>query len=201
MKRIISCALLLFFILPKTNAQQAMEKGQSSVNLYYGLNVLTAYYKGLADAANVTGEVEIKGVGPVGIVYEYMVAEKIGLGGEFGYALTSVKYRGNEDPGSAMIYDYKASVTTMRAQLRMNLHFAKSEKFDGYVLFNGGYRNYNVVWESNDPFFDNVNQSSFVPVGVKVGLGLRYFFVPNFGLHAEIALGSPLMCGGLSFKF
>lgn len=201
MKSQIICVLLFFSVCQNTFGQNAMEKSQSSVNIYYGLNLLTAYYKGLADAANVVGEVEISGIGPVGVVYEYMVTEKIGVGGEIGYALTEVKYKGNDDPSSSMIYDYRASVATTRAQLRMNLHFANSEKFDGYVLFNAGYRNYNVTYESNDPFFTDVNQSSFVPIGVKVGLGLRYFFVPNFGLHAEIAIGSPLMCAGISFKF
>ncbi len=201
MKNILISFTLILSLSGKLGAQQAIEQGESSINMYYGLNLLTAYYKGLANAANMVGEVSIKGIGPVGMVYEYMVAEKIGIGGEFGYALTEVQYRGNNDPASSMVYDYEASVTTIRAQLRMNLHFANSEKFDAYMLFNGGYRNYNVSWQSNDPAFIDGSQSSYVPVGVKIGLGLRYFFTPNFGLHTEIALGSPLMCGGLSFKF
>lgn len=201
MKYQIICVLLFLSLGQNTFGQNAIEKGQSSVNVYYGLNILTAYYKGLANAYNVVGEVGISGIGPAGLVYEYMVTEKIGVGAELGYALTEVNYKGNDDPTSSIIYSYRASVATTRAQLRMNLHFANSEKFDGYVLFNAGYRNYDVVYESNDPFFTDLNQSSFVPIGVKIGLGLRYFFVPNVGLHAEIAIGAPVMCGGISFKF
>ena len=36
-----------------------------------------------------------------------------------------------------------------------------------------------------------------IPFGFKPGLGLRYFFTENFGLNVELALGTPLLGGGV----
>ena len=199
MKKTAIVILLLGITISNIHAQ-ALKKDGNSVNIYYGINVFTSFYKSVADQSGVTG-VKVSGMGPVGIVYEHMMTDNIGLGGEIGYAKTTVEYKDSYDPTSAILYDYRYNFTTIRAQLRLNLHFAKSENFDAYMLFNAGYRNMSATFESNDPLAIEESVSSFVPIGIKIGLGIRYFFTDNIGIHTEIALGSPLIGGGLSFKF
>jgi hypothetical protein len=42
---------------------------------------------------------------------------------------------------------------------------------------------------------------SFIPLGIKPGVGFRYFFTKNIGINTEVALGMPVFNGGLSVKF
>lgn len=83
---------------------------------------------------------------------------------------------------------------------RANFHFTNSEKFDAYGFVSAGYRGSSITFTSNDP---NAIKSSysFIPFGLKPGVGFRYFFTDNIGINAEIAIGTPVMGGGLSFKF
>jgi hypothetical protein len=213
MKKLLLSGLLLLGILADLSSQtadsdgepRAVKEGDNSVNFYYGTNLLTTIYK---RAASSTAEnVKFKSLGPIGIVYEHLLTDVIGLGVEFGYSKTTVEYRDSYYNSSLLyqtneIYEYQLTATTIRAMFRANFHFAKSEKFDAYGLISVGYRSTKFNFTSTNPY-DNGSYdfNSLIPVGVKPGLGFRYFFIPNVGINLEIAAGTPLMCGGLSFKF
>jgi hypothetical protein len=201
-----------FFLLTESVAQQqqqpparkrAIHEGENSINLYYGTNLLAGIYKSVA--ASTAENIKVRSMGPIGLVYEHMLTSVIGLGAELGYARTTLEYRDASVyyvNGQPVSYDYSLSFTTYRAMVRANFHFAESDKFDAYGLVSGGYRSTSFTYTTGNPYDNSrLNYKSIFPFGVKPGLGLRYFFTPNIGINLEMALGTPLLCGGLSFKF
>jgi len=185
---------------------QVMTKGNQSVNLYYGYSVFRAYYINVAEliAKEENIEYSINTKGPYGLVYEYMVADVIGLGGEVGYAATELNWilDGVDINLNPTKWNYKANFATTRVQLRLNFHIVKNNYFDTYILFNAGYRSTKFNINTDDPFYiPEVSVPLFFPIGVKMGLGVRYFFLKNIGLNAEFAVGSPMLSGGISVRF
>ncbi len=195
-------------LLNGLNAQdaRAVPKGKNSVNIYYGYNVFTDIFKSVANdnALNV----KVKSIGPVGLVYEHMMTDAVGLGVEGGYTkltisdqYTDTYYDANNNLQTGT-YDESLSFTTIRAMIRLNIHFVKDENFDCYFLTSAGYRNTKFAYSSNNPNYTAAGSfSSPINFGLKPGLGVRYFFNGAIGLHAEIAIGTPIACGGLSFRF
>ncbi len=213
MKNIFLCFLALA-IVSLTHAQSqtqespknAVPKGKNIVNLYYGVSIVGAFYKSVASQAAI--DVKTKTIGPVGLVYEHMVTDKIGIGAEFGYTNVYVGYNESQTyftSGGASVTDnylYEYNFNTIRAMFRANFHFAESDKFDAYGLVSAGYRHTTFSFKTSDPYYTgSVSITSPIPVGLKPGIGFRYFFTDVVGLNIELALGTPLMCGGLSFKF
>jgi hypothetical protein len=211
MKKIIILTFASLFAFNNVNSQsdaknetsKAMHKGVNSVNLYYGVSIFSGIYKAAAAADAI--DLKFKTVGPVGIVYEHMVTDIVGLGAEFGYTQFTMNYTepgNNSQTGLVENWIVQWQFTTIRAMFRANFHFANSENFDAYGLISAGYRNTTFKFNTNDPFYNaNVTFRGGIPFGVKPGIGLRYFFTNNIGLNMEIAMGTPIMCGGLSFKF
>jgi hypothetical protein len=213
MKKLITICLSLL-ITNSIFAQKAIEmkssesdnvvsKGKNTINLYYGYSVFGSVSNS-AFGSTAIG-LTTTNFGPIGIVYEHLVTDKLGLGVEFGYAKSSVKYSITDiDPNTGNDATYSASYsrTLLRIQARFNYHFIQSEKFDGYMLINAGYRGATNTFSTTDPNSSySITLPNFVPVGIKVGVGFRYFFTKAIGINAEIALGTPIMSGGLSFKF
>jgi hypothetical protein len=179
------------------------KKGDNFINIYYGLSLIRPFYRALAAANSV--DVKISGVGPAGLVYEHLVTDEVGLGAELNYASTVVKYRVERDNlnGGRSYYEEKVEVTTYRVAFRAAYHFSKSDKLDAYAFVSAGYRGYNYRYSTSYTTVGSVSFSrpSVLPLGFKPGIGIRYFFSPAIGLNAEFALGTPLMCAGLAFKF
>jgi hypothetical protein len=185
----------------KEKPKRALYKGRSSVNLYYGTNLLSGFLKNVFTQSNSLG-VTVQNLGPIGLTYEYMVTDEVGIGVEGGYSSTKITFY-EEDfdyNGQMYTYDYSYNITLARAMFRFNYHFTEDEKFDAYMLVSGGYRYREYSLSTNDPILPKITWTG-IPFGVKPGIGLRYFFVKNVGLNLEFAAGTPLICGGLSFKF
>jgi opacity protein-like surface antigen len=192
---------------------QALEKGKVAFNAYYGVNIFTAIFKTAYQNSGGNGSAQtdfkIKGMGPIGLSGEYMVTDKVGLGGDFYYANTSISWNEtysdyyNSTTGNyeTRTYNYKVSVPRFAALFRANLHFTEDDNFDSYGIIAAGYKNMSFKFETNDPDYQFAKISSLIPVGLKLGIGFRYFFTDNIGINAEIAAGTPLLCGGLSAKF
>jgi hypothetical protein len=205
-KPVAYLSLLLLSFLMSVSTAQVMNKGNHSVNVYYGYSVFRSYYINVAEliAEDENLDYSISTTGPFGLMYEYMVADVIGLGGELGYSASEFNWvmEGvdvNLDPAK---WNYKVNFATTRIQMRLNFHMIKSDHFDTYILFNAGYRNTKFTVDTDDPFYvPEFKVPLFFPIGVKMGLGVRYFFIKNIGLNAEFALGSPMVSGGLSIRF
>jgi hypothetical protein len=204
MKKIVLFSILAFFSLSEVksqdNSESCVAEGNTIINAYYGLSVISSVYKSV-----IPKEVEglkFSSIGPVGVVFEHLVTDVIGLGAEFGYRQINASYTEASSNGSGQNYTSSVQFTTIRAMFRANFHFSTSEKFDAYALVSAGYKNNKFTFSTNDP--NNSGSLSFggiLPFGIKPGIGLRYFFTKNIGLNLEFAAGSPLMCGGLSLKF
>jgi hypothetical protein len=214
MKKLILSVVLLLGALTGVKSQtsndertRAVMEGDNSVNIYYGTNLLGEVTKRVITAALSSSlDIIVKSSGTYGLVYEHLITDVIGLGAEFGYSKTKLdfNYGGFYNQINQFIpYYYSIDITTIRGMARANFHFVKQEKFDVYGLVSAGLRLTNIKQETSDPNVQYTlnSRSASVSVGVKPGLGFRYFFVPNFGLNLELAIGTPLACGGLSFKF
>ena len=206
MKKTLLFLLVCICLDPVLNAQssddskRAVKEGDNTINVYYGTNVRSRFYKRVASAT--AENLEVKSFGPIGLVYEHMVSEIVGLGAEFGYSRTKLDYYDSYFvSGSTQNYIYTLDFTTIRAMLRANFHFADAEKFDAYALISIGYRRTTFRYSTTDPYDIGLSYNSLIPVGMKPGIGLRYFFTKNIGLNMELAIGTPIACGGLSFKF
>jgi hypothetical protein len=193
--------------LAKEPAERALNKGDNAINVYYGTNLMSSIYKRIASASG--EDFKVKSLGPIGLVYEHMITDGIGIGAEFGYSTTSIDYRDrydHYDPNTGQLitenYNYSLKFTSIRAMFRANFHFAKSPDFDCYGLLSAGYRSTNFSYNTNNPYNTTIfDFKTLIPFGLKPGIGFRYFFTGNFGLNLEIAAGTPLLCGGLAFKF
>src|SRR6476620_2898948 len=141
MKKIVCSCILAFALAGGTQAQETrpLQEGQNSVNVYYGYNALKNFYKAVlpSDADGMIG-----GFGPIGIVYEHMVSESIGMGAEIGYGQTTVKWTQERTDFNSQVntYSYEYKFSTIRAMVRANFHFAKTENFDAYFLLSAGYK-------------------------------------------------------------
>ncbi len=178
-----------------------VNKGDNFINLYYGPSIITSFYRRLA-ATNSTN-VRLNALGPLGIVYEHLITDNIGLGAELGYTKLTLKYDVTLNiNGVSTAATEQLDIIGYRVSFRANFHFAKSDKLDAYGLVSAGYRGNSFKYKSGLPGGNvTYNTPSFVPFGIKPGIGLRYFFTPAFGINAEFAIGTPIICGGLSFKF
>lgn len=207
MKKNLLFLLACFCLHPIAHAQstdqetKAIRKGDNTINIYYGTNLLSRVYKSVAAAT--AENIQAKTLGPIGLVYEHLLTDAIGLGAEFGYSHTRVEYEDlySSAGSQPVFYNFTLDFTTIRAMVRANFHFADAEKFDAYGLISAGFRGTQFSYTTNSPYNEGLSYRSVFPVGIKPGLGLRYFFTKNFGLNMEVALGTPLLCGGLSFKF
>ncbi len=198
LKLIICCAFVAQICLAQDNI---ITKGKNYVNIYYGVNVFTSFYKAVASNASIN--LKTSTLGPIGLVYEHLVTEKIGIGVELGYSSYKLTYNDvtTDINGNLYTYDYTWNFSTIRAMGRANFHFANSDKFDAYGLVSAGYRTTTFSFSTNDPSGSKASFTGFIPFGIKPGIGFRYFFTPNVGINAELAIGTPIICGGLSFKF
>ena len=182
------------------------KKGDQTINLYYGISLFNNIYRNVA-AANAT-DLQFKSLGPIGIMYEYFVADKVGVGMELGYSKFEFSYSYDFDSfttgtvSTTQTFKDTWTFTNIRAMFRANFHFVDSKTFDAYGFFSAGYRNTSYNFTSTNPNANSLRTfNSIIPFGIKPGIGIRYFFTTNIGLNAEFALGTPLMSGGLSFKF
>ena len=179
---------------------QAVEQGKSLVDVYYGFPNLytsvlkTAYANGSQDI-----NVAIQGLGPIGMRYEYMMSDTIGIGGEFNYASSSVSWDA-PDVNNVMQH-YEASSPRTRIMGRFNVHFGGNDHFDGYFGVGAGYKNTQYKFTSSDPTY-NASAKSLIPIAFRLAVGGRYYFTDNIGAGLELGLGGGgIINAGLAFKF
>lgn len=207
MKRIFTIAFLLMgtlFLAANANAQ-AVQRGNVNIDAYYGFpNFGKTLTKNISDNNETVGKV--RGLGPLGVRAEYMLADKFGLGIDFIYnSLSSdITYDSlNNDQTLYRTYHGTASMQRIRVQLRFNYHFVSTEKLDVYTGIGAGTNT--RIWKvkSTDPGykFNSIATGTLLPMSMRLAVGMRYFFIPNLGVNAEIGIGGPLVSVGISAKF
>ena len=201
MKRILLIFVFLFELTSKQSFCQntCIEAGQNILNGYYGLDFFQTLYKNTFKGKS---NLETSEIGPAGLVFEHVVTQKFGFGVEIGYGRLVASYteKSNYNYLGSNTYAYQYSLSTFRAQIRMNFHFVHTEHYDVYSILNFGYRAVKYSFESNDPSAKNESEDSPIPFGIKSGIGIRYFS-QNSGIFIEMAYGTPFMSLGICFKF
>lgn len=196
-------AILFLGTVSTTKVQaQVVEEGTMIFDVYYGFpNLYTSILKAEYVNDNPGEEyqnVKVGGIGPMGLRFEYLITEKIGLGVDMNYTNTTVDWNETIDGNT---YDYNVKVPRIRVMGKFNFHFAKSDKFDAYTAFGAGYGSFKLVTETNDPNYIFTNLENPIPVSIRFALGARYFFNDNLGINLEFGLlGGALINAGLSFK-
>jgi hypothetical protein len=191
-----------------------VSKKAHSLNLLYGTNTrgvtLYAGVKTLLELIpNEYDKFSVNGTGTYEGSYEYMINDEFGLGLEGSYSkttafLTQLSYTVD---GKSYKNDFWLDMEFKRVFVRAAYHFSKAEKFDAYAFIGAGYRSKKMTLHSDNALLNlyevlggEVSVKIGAPFGVKPGIGLRYFFIRNMALSVEIAGGTPLICGGISFK-
>lgn len=199
-KKLLVVVAAIFMAGGSANAQ-AVEQGNFIIDAYYGFPNL---YRSVFEAAyaNSPGQLDVKvgGIGPVGGRFEYMVADKIGVGLDVGLRNTTVDY--SEEVGSDR-YDYNFKTQKLGFMATFNYHFLQNaDAVDAYVMFGAGYGNRTFTFESTDPNFIELEAESLIPVASRIGVGMRYFFTDNIGANLGLGFGhGGLVNAGISAKF
>lgn len=207
MKKIITSGILLFSALigfSVNTTAQTVQKGNFIIDPYYGgPNFGKKLVSGLS--TNEYSTSNYKGLGPLGLRAEYMLADKFGIGVDFIYnsVSTDLKFDSlNTDGSLYKTYNGTGAMRRIRVQLRFNYHFVTTEVLDAYVGVGAGSNT--RIWsaKSNHPeyAFNNTATGTLIPFSMRVAVGMRYYFIPNLGVHAEIGIGGPVISAGLSVK-
>lgn len=145
--------------------------------------------------------------GPFGLRVEKMVRSGIGFGGEIiwsGYTTVGQIEGFNGEGQSAGKYDLNGRVDQWRILFRTNYYFLSNEHFEFYGGGAIGAKYYLFGFDSDYPDLSEQKGAMsrlYVPLALKAAVGTRYFFSEHIGLHAELALGGPLLTAGVSAKF
>ncbi len=199
MKKILS--IIALSLLGTSSFGQAVEEGNVIIDAYYGFpNLYTSVFK--ATYANSGTEIGLKigGLGPLGGRVEYMLADKIGLGVDVGLNSSFVRYQ--EESGSET-YDYDFLTSKFGVMATFNWHFVESsDNLDAYAMFGAGYGNRSFTFTSTDPDYIESSIESLIPVAMRIGAGMRYFFTDNIGVNLALGFGQGgLVNAGISAKF
>jgi outer membrane protein W len=198
---LLSFVFLTVFSSSRIVAQSddAFAKGKVIISVGYGFpNLTKSLFKSYDNYSGFTAT----GMGPLTGKVEYALSDKIGLGLNVNYVQYKVEWNSDVIAGTSK---YKAGWkgTSFSALLRMNLHFATSEKFDPYWGIGLGYRANNYTYFQEDPnaSTSTVSLKGAIPVGFETTLGMRYFFTKNIGAYLEAGIAKAIVQGGLAIKF
>lgn len=200
-RRLLIPAMLLLLGTAPLFAQDALEKGTTYIDGYYGFpNLITGLLKNANNGSSSgSNDLSIKGIGPLGGRVMYMLGEKVGLGIDFNYANSSVSWTRID---SNRIYHTKVSLPRFRIMASFEYHIRQTENFDFYYMLRMGYGKWTPTVETNDPSVQAGKVSYAVPFAFRTGLGARYFFTKNFGANIDIGFfGGGAVQAGLSAKF
>lgn len=191
---------IVFLIMLHTNlrAQNAadfatnncVKKDNIIIDAFYGWPYLNGtILQGIGSASNLTN---IKNTNHLGGKIEYMLSDKMGVGGEFTYADAGMNYV-NGLNGQV----YKAGISKIRILGRFNYHFGVTQKIDPYFTFGLGYKKTTFY----DTGSSNFNQSfNVLPVSFKTAIGMRIYFSDLIGFNGEVGIGGPLITAGITLK-
>lgn len=189
-------------MMMSSTAIAQVEQGNIIIDPYYGYPNLG---KSLIEATLSSDNAKPKGIGPLGLRAEYMLADNFGVGIDFIYNSSGAEgtYDTTDSTGAPVTYTETALMQRIRVLLRLNYHFVQTDALDAYVGGGAGYNHRIWSFETDDPNWvdDGSASGALLPVAFRLALGARYYFHPNIGINAEIGIGGPIISGGISLKF
>ena len=195
-KETLKIVMSLMFVgsLLFTNSLHAqVEKGTILIEPYYGF---LPSGKTILRALNQSGtSTTVTSLGPVGLRFNYMINEKVGMGFDGNYQTMGIEYNDGT-------YNYAISRDVIRFMLNSHFLLVNESSFHMYGNVGVGYRKPTWKYTTDDPNYAGESFSGLIPVAFKLGLGFRYMFIENLGVHAEANLGGGSVAnGGLTFAF
>ena len=186
---------------------QAVHKGSIITDAYYGfpnlfkVTLKATYLNGSGNQDPNLSNIDFGSVGPTGLRAEYMISDKLGIGTDTWYSSTSLQYDRYDEQDTATYTD-KISFNRFSTLLAFNIHFGDGEKLDIYSSFGVGYAKRTLKFETTDPnYLGAASTGLTIPISVRIGLGFRYFPIPQVGFSAALGLGGPLISLGVVGKF
>ncbi len=207
---ILTAVALFFGVNQQASAQ--VETGSIVIDTYYGFpNFGKSLFNAIANDPSTVNS-RVTGIGPLGLRFEYMIADKVGVGADFNYLTngfeydyTASVYNPTTDSFEDRTYTATYKKTKLRIMARLNYHFVQTEQVDTYVGFGAGYKQRINSFTSTNPedVEDELETSlQLVPFSARICIGTRFFLTDMVGLNLELgAGGGPLLSGGLSLKF
>ena len=207
----ILTALALFFGVNQQASAQ-VEQGSMIIDAYYGFPNLGKKLWNALESDSSTVNSKATGVGPLGIRFEYMIADNLGFGADinyltngFDYDYTISEYNSTTGFFEDNTYTVSYKKTKLRIMARLNYHFVQTDVVDAYVGFGAGYKHKINKFSSTNPN-DTENELesrlNLIPVSIRLCLGTRFFFTDNLGMNLEMGVGGgPLLSAGVSVKF
>ena len=201
------------------NAQ--IMRGNFIIDPYIGVpNWANSLFYGQYDGTNmdVSNYKTVGGALSYGGRFEYMIADKVGVGADVNYEVSGFSFDYTDyqyDASGAVIYvngdpqfrSYtdKYTAKKLRAMFRLNYHFFQSDKVDVYTGFAAGYKSAKREYttEPSNPMSTNESvDKALIPISTRLAIGTKIYFTQNIGAHVELGVfGGGLIQFGLSAKF
>lgn len=185
--------------------QVQVEKGDIIIDPYVGVMQSNMLRSEPNDVNEVTNWKLNGGQLAYGGRFEYMLADKFGLGVDVNFVKSGSQYdyTGTDSLGNSTVYSWDYTAKKIRAMVRMNYHFVQNERVDAYLGGGVGYKHTTRVWTISDPNNQNdlSQEKALIPVAFRLAIGTRVYFTQNIGAMIELGLGggTPLQFG-LSVK-
>lgn len=216
MKKIVVGIFASMMLLSTSSVSaQVVQEGNMLFDLYYGSPTLfQRIFRAAVEEVNInepSSSVDYRGSGPLGVRFEYLVSDQIGVGIDIGYNKLTVTntrvdsvYNSSTNSNTAVVYDDVITSSKVGVMGTVNFHLVDNEKFDLAAQIGIGYGVRNYTFDSDDSDFDQAlyNFGGIVwPFAMKAGFEARYFFIPEFGINMGLGLGQGgLIHGGISIK-
>jgi hypothetical protein len=186
------------------SSDKCINQGNIIIDAYYGFpNLYASVFKALVSQGGYTNA-KVSSFGPVGGKVEYILTEKFGMGAEFNYSSIKITESLNttDGNGNPVTYHFTFASPAFRAMVGFNFHFVNTDKIDVYGAVKTGYYSRTFSFSSDEPGYRGLTVNNYFPVAFRLETGMRYFFIPNLGVHLNIGLGGgPIIAAGLSGKF
>tara|TARA_B110000285_G_scaffold13459_1_gene13312 strand:+ start:222 stop:842 length:621 start_codon:yes stop_codon:yes gene_type:complete len=205
MKKKILLLGVLFASSTAVFSQTTVAKGDIIIDPYVGVMQSNMLRSEPTDENGVTNWKLNGGQLAYGGRFEYMLADKFGLGVDVNFVKSGSQYdyAGTDSLGNTTTYSWDYTAKKLRAMIRMNYHFVQNERVDAYLGTGVGYKHTTRVWTISDPSNQNdlSQEKALIPVAFRLAIGTRVYFTQNIGAMIELGLGggTPLQFG-LSVK-
>jgi len=190
-------SLALFFFCISSGFAQIVEKGNASLEAYFGAPDI---YKIVFRSAlgNSVYNVNTRAQGPFGARFDYMLSKRIGIGADIWYVNTTINgiYNPtNTTTAAANNIYFDGKLMRINLVPRLTIHLSKHDKFDPYFHAGVGFLYSRFQFSSTNKSAYN-EKNPLGPIAFRVGMGLKYYFTPELGAVIDAGLGGPLISIG-----
>lgn len=189
----------------RAHAQKA--KGQFVGTAGAGYSIVGLFFDAIKEGLNTTGDVTSSKTPVLWGTADYGITDRFSVGACYTYQGITAKYGSYTTTDTAgnnitIIGDFKDRISRQSIGIRPLFHFGDSDDLDVYVGARFSYVFWNVVSDRSDVSASDVFSGLGSPIKPQFIFGTRYFFIPQLGFNAELAIGPTyFMAFGISGRF